>query len=168
MLFHGWRLVGPEWVGWQGVKALGVEGGPLRPMSEPNVPSRRSRLAVIALGVAALSLALPMSARADENHHGKRHGNHSRGYYQSEDGNYQGGDGYYENDHGYYGPPPVYYGGPRPCRGPKHVRVYNNYYPVAVPVAVPVYAYPAYPSYPPRYRSGNGVVHIGVDWDIDF
>jgi hypothetical protein len=118
---------------------------------------------VIALGVAALSLALPMSARADGNHHGKRHGNHSGGYYQSEDGNYQGDDGYYENDHGYYGPPP--------CRGPKHVRVYNNYYPVAVPVAVPVYAYPAYPAYPnypPRYPSRNGVVHIGVDWDIDF
>jgi len=135
-------------------------------MSEPNVPSRRSRIAVIALGVAALSLALPLSARADGKHHGKRHENHSGAYYQSDDG------GYYEGDHRYYGPPPVYYGGQPPCRGPKNVKVYN-YYPTAVPVAVPVpvYAYPAYPSgYPTRYPNGNGngVVHIGVDWNIDF
>ncbi len=157
MLFHARRLVGPEWVGWQGAIVVGVEGGPSRPMSEPNVPSRRSRIAVIALGVAALSLALPMAAHADDDddHHGKRHRNHSRSYYQ--------------NDDGYYGPPPLYYGGPPPCRGRKNVRVYNHYYPVPVPVAVPVY--PAYPQeYPQQYAvsGSNAVVRIGVDWILDF
>ena len=133
-------------------------GGPSRLMSQPIVSSGRSRIAAIALGVAALSLALPLSAHADGKHHGKRHGNHSRDYYQ------------YESDGGYYGPPPAYYGGPPPCRGPKHVRVYNNYYPV--PVAVPVYpAYPAYPqAYPQDYDAHDSkpVIRIGVDWVIGF
>jgi hypothetical protein len=120
-------------------------------MSEQNVPSRCSRIAIVALGIAALSLALPLPAQADEKHHGKRHRNHSESYYQSDDG--------------YYGPPPVYYGGPPPCRGPKKVRVYNHYYPVPVPVAVPVY--PAYPQQYPASGS-NAVIRIGVDWVFDF
>ena len=135
---------------------VGVEGGPSRHMSEPFVPSRRSRIAVVALGVAALSLALPLSAQADGKHHGKRHRNHSERYY-------------HQSDDGYYGPPPTYYGGPPPCRGQKNVRVYNHYYPVPVPVAVPVY--PAYPQqYPQEYpvSGSNAVVRIGVDWIFDF
>lgn len=129
-------------------------------MSEQHVPSRISRIAVLSLGFAALSLAAATSAQADGKHHGKRHENHSGNYYQSDDG--------------YYGPPPVYYGGPPPCRGPKRVRVYNNYYPVPVPVAVPVYpvyqAYPEYPAYPQEYPVSNSrpVIRIGVDWVFGF
>ena len=89
----------------------------MRSMSEQSVSSRRSRLALVAAAVAAFALALPFSARADGNHHGKRHGNHSRSYYQ---------DDYVD------------------CRGPKRVKIYDyDYYPVPVPIAVPVY--PAYP-----------------------
>jgi len=126
-------------------------------MSEQNVPSRFSRIAAVALGVAALSLVLAPAAHADGDHHGKRHGKHSGNYYEEDD------------DYGYYGPPPVYYGGPPPCRGPKHVKVYNYYpVPVAVPVVVPVQvqAYPAYPTYP---SSGSNVlVRVGVDWVFGF
>jgi hypothetical protein len=124
-------------------------------MSEPKISSRRSRIAVLVLGIAAFSMALPSLAHADGKHHGKRHGNHSRHYYES--------------DHGYYGPPPMYYGGPRPCRGPKRVKVYNHYYPVPVPVAVPVY--PAYPpAYPQDYDAYDSkpVIRIGVDWVLGF
>ena len=123
-------------------------------MSEQHVPSRISRIAVLALGFAVLSLALAPSAQADGKNHGKRHANHSGNYYQGDDG--------------YYGPPTVYYGGPPPCRGPKKVIVYNNYYPVPVPVAVP--AYSVYPAYPQQYpvSNSNAVVRIGVDWVFGF
>jgi len=124
-------------------------------MTETIVSSRRSRLALVALGVAALSMALPSLAHADGNHHDKRHRNHSRHYNQSDDG--------------HYGPPPAYFWGGNPWRGPKRVKVYNHYYPVPVPVAVPVY--PAYPqAYPQDYDAYDSrpVIRIGVDWVFGF
>ena len=124
-------------------------------MTEPTVSSRRSRLALVALGIAALSMTLPSLAHADGNHHDKRHRNHSRHYNQSDDG--------------HYGPPPAYFWGARPWRGPKRVKVYNHYYPVPVPVAVPVY--PAYPqAYPQDYDAYDSrpVIRIGVDWVFGF
>jgi hypothetical protein len=125
----------------------GVRGGPSRSMAQPIISSGRSRIALLSLGFSALLLALPLSALADGKHHGKRHGNHSRGYYQSDDR--------------YYGPPP--------CREHKRVKVYHHHHHHAVPVAVPVYpAYPqAYPEDYDRYDS-KPVVRIGVDWVIGF
>ena len=119
-------------------------------MTQPIVSSRRSRIALLSLGFSALLLALPFSAHADGKHHGKRHGNHHGSYYHSDD----------RHDR-YYGPPP--------CRGPKHVKVYNHYHAVPVPVAVPVY--PVYPrAYPQDYDAYDSkpVVRIGVDWVIGF
>jgi len=106
---------------------------------------------------------MPLTAQADNDDRGEHHGKHR--------GNQHGDRGGYGSEYGYYGPPPAYYGGPPPCRGPKRVKVYNNYYPVPVPVAVPVYpAYPQYPDYPQQYPSSgsNAVVRIGVDWIFGF
>ena len=48
------------------------------------------------------------------------------------------------------------------------MKVYNHYYPVPVPVAVPVYpAYPAYPQDYDRYDS-KPVIRIGLDWVFGF
>jgi hypothetical protein len=125
-------------------------------MTRAKASSRRCRIAALVAGVAALSLALPSLAHADGKKHGKRHGHHSSRYYHSDDR--------------YYAPPPAYYyGGPPPCRGPKRVNVYNHYYPVPVPVAVP--AVPVYPgAYPQDYDAYDSkpVVRIGVDWVIGF
>jgi hypothetical protein len=93
-------------------------------MSQPKTSARFSRIAAIAIGVAALSLALPLSALADGKNHGPRHGKHAR---------------HYSHGYGYYGPPPVYYrGGPPPCRGPRKVKAYGYY-------QAPVYYAPARP-----------------------
>jgi len=96
------------------------------------------------LAAAALSLAAPLSALADNDHHGhgRSHGKHYGKHYGKHGGNY---DGYYA--------PPVYYG-PPPCARP---RVYN-YYPAAVAVPVPI----------PVTRGPNVVVHIGADWVLGF
>lgn len=66
----------------------------------------------------------------------------------------------------------MYYGHAKQWRGPKRVKVYHHYYPVPVPVAVPVYpAYPAYPqAYPEDYDryDSKPVIRIGLDWVLGF
>jgi hypothetical protein len=96
-------------------------------MTQTKAPGRFSRIAAIAVGVAALSLALPFSALADGKNHGSRHGKHARHHYS------------HGENYGYYGPPPVYYrAGPPPCRGPRKVKAYGYY-------RAPVYYVPARP-----------------------
>lgn len=116
-------------------------------MSERFVPSR---LALIA--AAALLVSAPLSARADNDHHGggRSHGKHYGKHYDKHYGKHGG------NHYGYYAPP-VYYG-PPPCA---HPRVYN-YYPAAVPVPFPV------PVPIPVTRGPNVVVHVGADWVLGF
>jgi hypothetical protein len=124
-------------------------------MSERVVPSRLSRFASarfagMLLAAAALTLAAPLSALADNDHHGhgRSHGKHHGKHYAKHQGHGQV----------YYAPVPLYYAG-RPCPPPRYVHAYR-YHPVAVPVAVPVPI--------PVPRHSNVLVRVGVDWGFGF